>query len=139
MPDSSAQGPDHQTGSRRLGRTEFLRRRAITIVSASGAKQFTIEVTGEVSFASFVPRDRGLLYVQTSVDKVLGTTSELRHLSFASGNVTWLAWWSSTTLPLYSYPLGIFSQEYPVDPNGCFAVVDSDFDSTASRLVALPD
>jgi hypothetical protein len=116
-----------------------LGRGTISVVSAGGAKQFTVEVTGDVSFASFVPRDRGLLFVQTSVDTVLGTTSELRHLSFANGNVTMLAFWRTSTLALSNYPVGISFHEYPVDPNGCYAVVDSDFDQTASRLVTLPD
>jgi hypothetical protein len=112
---------------------------SINVVSASGARQFTTDVTGRVSIASFVPRDRGLLFAQTFVDKVLGTTSELRHLSFANGTVTTLGWWGISTLALYRYPLGISSSEYPVDPNGCYIVVDSDHEQTASRLVALPD
>jgi hypothetical protein len=53
--------------------------------------------------------------------------------------VTTLAQWRSSTLPLNHYPLGIYSQEYPVDRSGCFAVVDSDYEQTASRLIALPD
>jgi hypothetical protein len=110
-------------------------RGTITIVSGSGAKQFVIEVNGDVGFASFVPGDRGLLLVEAPT----GADSKLRYLSFATGIVTTLAQWRSSTLPLYHYPLGIYSQEYPVDPNGCFTVVDSDYDQTASRLVALPD
>jgi hypothetical protein len=116
-----------------------LGRSTVGVVSASGARQLAIEVAGEVSFASFVPRDRGLLFIRTSEDKVLGTTRELRHLSFASGNVTVLAWWRTSTLALPNQPVGIASYEYPVDPTGCYAVVDSDMDSTASRLVALPN
>lgn len=112
---------------------------SITVVSASGARQFAIDVTGDISFAGFVPRDRGLLFVQMSVDKTLGPTSVLRHLSFTTGKVTTLAWWNMSTLALYRYPLGISSSEYPSDPNGCYIVVDSDYEQTASRLVALPD
>ena len=115
-----------------------LGRGTINVVSASGAKQFAIEVTGDVSFASFVPRDRGLLFVQMS-EKSWGTTSELRHLSFFTGKVSMLAWWSSSTLAPYRYPLGLSSSEYPGDPNGCYIVVDSDQEQAASRLVAVPD
>ena len=110
-------------------------RGTITVVSGSGAKQFVVEVDGSVRFASFVPRDRGLLLVEAPT----GADHKLRYVSFATGNVTTLARWTSSTLPIYDYPLGIFSRDYPVDPNGCFSVVDSDYDQTASRLIALPD
>jgi hypothetical protein len=106
----------------------------VAVTSGQGTSQFTIRATSAVRYASFVPRDRGLLFVETQAD-----ATNLRHLSFASGVVSTLARWGQTTLPLYTYPVGISSQEYPVDPTGCFAVVDSDYDDTASRLVAIPD
>jgi Tol biopolymer transport system component len=116
-----------------------LGRSTIYVVSADGARQFTVEVTGEVSFAGFVPRDRGLLYVQTSVDSVRGTFSELGHLSFTSGDVTRLGYWTASKLALSNYPVGISAHEYPVDPTGCYTVVDSDYSSTAAILVDVPD
>ena len=116
-----------------------LGRGSINVVSATGARQFTIDVTGSVSFASFVPRDRGLLFVQMSADDVLGTTSELRHLSFVTGKVTKLAWWRSSTLALNRYPVGLSSNAYPGDAKGCYIVVASDQEQTRSRLAAVPD
>jgi hypothetical protein len=107
----------------------------INVTSAAGAKHFAVDVIGSVASAAFVPRDRGLLFV----DGLPAGNKRLRHLSFVTGAVVTLAEWSSSTLSLDSFPVGIRTQSYPVDPSGCFTVVDSDFDQSASRLVAIPD
>lgn len=121
-----------------VARDRTLGRSTLSVVSTSGERQFTVEVTGDVSFAGFVPRDRGLLYVQTETDAGRNL-SELGHLSFASGKVTRLGVWTKSTLELPNYPAGISAHEYPADPHGCYTVVDSDMDPTAARLVAIPE
>jgi hypothetical protein len=112
-----------------------LGRGTISVVSSTGASQFSTDVTGSVMYASFVPHDRGLLFVEEPT----GTNKRLRHLSFASGNVTTLGEWTTSRLALSAYPVGVSFGGYPVDPNGCLAVVDSDLDQTGARLVAVPD
>lgn len=121
------------TVDRTLGRS------TISVMSTVGASQFSVDIAGEMSFAGFVPRDRGLLFLQTVVDPVLGSVSDLRHLSFTSGKMTRLGTWTKSPLALDNYPVGISAHEYPVDPFGCYTVVASDLDQTASRLTALPD
>ncbi len=122
-----------------VARDRTLGRSTLSVVSTSGERQFIVEVTGDVSFAGFVRRDRGLLYVQTKMDAALGNLSELGHLSFTSGKVTRLGVWTKSSLGLPNYPAGISAHEYPADPHGCYTVVDSDMDQTAARLVAIPE
>ncbi len=112
-----------------------LGRGTIRVVSSTGASQFSTDVTGSVIYASFVPHDRGLLFVEEPT----GANKRLRHLSFASGNATTLGEWTTSRLALSAFPVGVSFGGYPVDPNGCFAVVDSDLDQTGARLVAVPD
>jgi hypothetical protein len=107
----------------------------LSVVSAAGASQRSIEVAGRVLYPTFVPHDRGLLFV----DERTGATKRLRHLSFASGNVTTLAEWTISRLALSAFPVGIGFGDYPVDPSGCVTVVDSDLDQTAARLAAVPE
>lgn len=105
----------------------------ITVTSAAGDKQFVVDVAGSVVLAAFVPRDRGLLFVEGQ------DFQKLRHLSFQTGAVVTLNTWMNTKLPVYRLPVGIGVQSYPVDPNGCVTVVSGDMDQTGSRLVAIPD
>jgi hypothetical protein len=112
-----------------------LRRGTLSVVSSTGANQLSIPVAGSVLYGSFVPQDRGLLFVEEPT----GANKQLRHLSFASGKVTTLAEWTTSQLPLYAFPAGVSFGGYPIDPSGCFTVVDSDLDQTGARLVALPD
>ena len=86
-------------------------------------------------YPTFVPHDRGLLFVEERT----GANRRLRHLSFASGRVTTLAEWTTSRLALPAFPAGIGIGTYPVGPNGCVTLVDSDLDQTAARLVAVPD
>jgi hypothetical protein len=112
-----------------------LDRGTLSVVAATGSSQFSIEVTGNVLYTTFVPHDRGLLFVEEPI----GANKRLRHLSFASGKVTTLAEWTTSHLALYAFPAGIAFGGYPVDPSGCFTLVDSDLDQTGARLVAVPD
>ena len=114
---------------------DTLGRGTLSVVSATGSGRLSVEVTGNPRFAAFVPRDRGLLFIEEpgSSDR------RLRHLSFASGNVTTLGTWTTSRLAFSSLPAGVTFGGYPVDPSGCFTVVDSDLDQTGGRLGAIPD
>jgi hypothetical protein len=110
---------------------------AANVVSpTTGVPQFSIQDVAIFQAVSFVPGDRGLLFV----DKEAGTTAwRLRHLSFATGAVTALAEWNSNKLVPYSASIGLGAGVYPIDPSGCFAPVDSDLDQPGTRLVLLPE
>jgi hypothetical protein len=106
------------------------------VVAATGAEQFEITSSSAVSGFRFVPDSRGFLYVQ------IPTTgpSQLYHVSFIDAQQTPLGAWNQTTLPIGDYPSAEIVAGYPVDPTGCFTVVDSDIaGSVGTSLVVLPD
>jgi hypothetical protein len=91
---------------------------------------------GSSNSATFVPGDRGLLYVKRDSNTV---PWRLRYLSFAKGTVTTLGEWNSSPQMTTSVAMGIEPNAYPVDPSGCFAVVDSDLEPAGTRAVLLPE
>ena len=106
------------------------------VVAATGTPQFDITSSSAVSGFRFVPDSRGFLYVQ------IPTTgpSQLYHVSFIDGRPTPLGSWNQTNLPIGDYPSAEVVAGYPVDPTGCFTVVDSDVaGSVGTSLVVLPD
>jgi len=110
---------------------------AVTVVSSTtGVEQFKIDSMAGFDAISFVPGDRGLLFVDT-----LATEKQrlLRHLSFTTGGVTTLAEFRTSRLLPYTAPTGIAAEVYPIDPAGCFVPVDSDLDQPGTRLVLLPE
>jgi hypothetical protein len=106
------------------------------VVTATGAEQFQITSPDAVRAFRFVPDSRGFLYVQ------IPTTgpSSLYHVSFIDARQTALGSWNQTNLPLGDYPSAEVVLGYPVDPTGCFTVVDSDITgAVGTSLVVLPD
>jgi hypothetical protein len=113
-------------------------RSTVQILSSNtAAGQFAFDEAGSLSALTFVPGDTGFLFIA----KPVGGTSKLRHFSFASGMVSTLAEWNISNLLPLSYASSMGGQEgaYPVDPSGCFALVDSDLPTPGTRLVMLPD
>jgi hypothetical protein len=93
------------------------------IGSPSGATdQFKFESKGSISGATFVPSDRGVLFIESTAGD---QTQRLQHLSFRDGKLTLLGQWTSTALALSSYNVGSMPPRYPVDPTGCYVVIDS--------------
>jgi hypothetical protein len=108
----------------------------VTVLSpTTGSVQFT-EQSSSISAVTFVPGDRGLVFTDSEGDV---KTSRLRYLSFATGAITLLASWSSNLLTPYGEPLGVETDTYPMDGNGCFVPVDSDLAPSGTRLVLLPE
>lgn len=107
------------------------------VVSGStGAVQFKVEEGGSTNTVTFVPGNRGLLYVNKDSSTV---PWRLRYLSFAKGTVTTLGEWNSSPQMTSSGVMGIETDSYPVDPSGCFTVVDSDLEPAGTRMVLLPE
>jgi hypothetical protein len=108
-----------------------------TIASATtGAQQARSEAVSSIQATSFVPGDRGVLFVDKDA---AGKAWRLHYLSFAAGVDTTLAEWTTSQLLPYAAPTGIDTQTYPIDPTGCFVPVDSDLDPVGTRLVLLPE
>jgi hypothetical protein len=90
----------------------------ISVVSSTGASQFSTDVTGSVMYASFVPHDRGFLFVEEPT----GANKRLRHLSFASSNVTTLGEWTTAVwrfppIPSAFLPAAILSTPMGASPS----------------------
>jgi hypothetical protein len=111
------------------------------VASATGAESFKFPTNSGtlIRAPTFVPDDRGLLYVEAPTTGT-GPTA-LNHLSFVDGRITPIGRWTRSQLPVLGYPIGELGPGYPaVDPTGCFAIVDSDLpESPGTSLVVLPD
>jgi hypothetical protein len=107
----------------------------ITVVSATtGATQFSISANA-LNTVTFLPGDTGLLFEEREND---GPAWRLRHVSFANGALTTLGRWNTSKLMPHIAAMGIELAAYPVDPTGCFTLVDTDLESPGTRLVLLP-
>lgn len=98
---------------------------------SSSTPSLRYDSSGSIKSVTFVPADRGLLFVES------GTPQRLRHLSFRGGAPTDLGTWTMSDLPLAQYPLGEMQPVYPVDPTGCYVVVDNDAPGAAGVSIAL--
>jgi len=104
------------------------------VAAATGVEAFTISSDGAIGGLGFVPGDRGLVYVERA------SPNRLHHVSFADGRNTAIAAWNRSQIPLGDMPQGEMRTGYPVDPTGCFTIVDSDLpESAGTSLVVLPD
>jgi hypothetical protein len=105
-------------------------------VLALGTMQeiFSLGTEGSLAAPNFTPDARGLLFVNAPTSGA----HELRYFSAAQANSVVLGAWTETLLDTYRVmtdPLG----RYPVDPTGCFTVVDTDLaPGPGTRLVLLP-
>jgi Tol biopolymer transport system component len=84
--------------------------------------------------ATFTPSGRALVFTEAAT---ASAPARLRHLA-ATGRVSQLGQWRTSQLgsaygPCCNEPYG----SYPIDPTGCFLLVDSDLDG-GTRLVLLP-
>ena len=104
------------------------------VAAATGVEAFTASSDSSVGGLAFVAGDRGLVYVERS------SPNRLHHVSFADGRNTAIAAWNRSQIPLGDIPQGEMRTGYPVDPTGCFTIVDSDLpESAGTSLVVLPD
>jgi hypothetical protein len=99
---------------------------------ASSAPLFGYDANVLIRAVTFVPEDRGLVFVESRLDG-----EHLRHLSFRDGAPTDLGTWTNTNLTLTQFPLGEMKPVYPVDPTGCYVVVDSDAPGAEGVSIAL--
>ena len=116
----------------------------VRIVASTGSGSFKFTTTSGtlIRAPTFVPGDRGLLYVESPMTGLTGVgPTALNHLSFVDGRITQLGRWGRSQLPVVGYPIGEVAPGYPwIDPTGCFAIVDSDLpESPGTSLVVLPD
>jgi hypothetical protein len=85
---------------------------------------------------TFTPDGRSVIFIEQTEG---ATPSRLRHLSGRTGVATTLANWNSNQLAVGG---GLCCNEpdhsYPIDPTGCFTVVDSDIEG-GTRLILLPE
>lgn len=107
----------------------------ITVDSpTTGHGQFVI-VTDMLNTVTFLPGDTGLLFEERESD---GSAWQLRHFSFADAALTTLGRWNTSKLMPHIAAMGIETATYPVDPTGCFTLVDTDLEPPGTRLVLLP-
>jgi hypothetical protein len=99
---------------------------------ASSTPSFGYDANALIRAVTFVPGDRGLVFVESRLDG-----EHLRHLSFRDGAPTDLGTWAQSNLPLNQFSLGEMKPGYPVDPTGCYVVVDSDTPGPEGVSVAL--
>ncbi len=113
--------------------------RVVASATGSGSFKFSTSSGTLARAPTFVPGDRGLLYVEAPIPG--GGPQTLNHLSFVDGRVTPIGRWTRSQLPVLGYPIGEITPGYPwIDPTGCFAIVDSDLpESPGTSLVVLPD
>jgi len=104
------------------------------VAAATGVEAFTASSDSAVGGVAFVAGDRGLVYVERA------SPNRLHHVSFVDGGNTTIAAWNRSQIPLGDGPQGEIRTGYPVDPTGCFTIVDSDVpESAGTSLVVLPD
>jgi len=92
---------------------------------------------GAVSQPTFTPDARALVFVDSSSS---GASRRLRYLSIPDGNSTELGQWKSSLLAQqYGSSCNDPRTPYPIDPSGCFLLVDSDVSpGPGTSLVLLP-
>ncbi|MBN2574045.1 MAG: hypothetical protein JXP73_05715 [Deltaproteobacteria bacterium] len=102
---------------------------------ASGTDRLSFATGGDIWIATPLAGDQALLFVEHTA----AGPSRLRFLSSAYPDSLVLGEWQESLLarqyPSYAGPQGL----YPVDPTGCFTIVDTDLaPGPGTRLVLLP-
>jgi hypothetical protein len=112
-------------------------RYSLRVVSAAGDREAArYDSTNILGAVTFVAGDRGFLFVEHPTS----TSVELWYLSFASGVARLGRWTQSALTPVPFLVIGEMRAGYPVDPTGCYTVVDSDAPgAVGTRLVVLPE
>jgi hypothetical protein len=103
----------------------------------TGHEGFSFASDGAITAPSFTPDGRGLLFVSMPTSGA----AQLRYASPMGSSSVLLGEWTETLLDMYPGTYGdIPAGKYPVDPTGCFTVVDTDLaPGPGTRLVLLPD
>lgn len=93
------------------------------------------EPTRNPSHVGFTPNGASVLFVE---EALASTPARLQHLSGTTGAVTALAQWKVNQLLPFAPCCNEPGPGYPIDPTGCFTVVDSDLEGD-TRLILLPE
>jgi len=105
----------------------------------TGTDVAAIDASGYISAPHFATDGKGLVFV---IPPPRGP-HELRYISGAAPDSILLATWTSTLLSTSSSPASDYAPPfglYPIDPTGCFIVVDTDLSpGPGTRLVLLPE
>lgn len=94
------------------------------------------EATRDPTRVSFTSDGASVVFVEEASGS---TPARLQHLSGPTGAVTALAQWNVNQLLPFARCCNEPGPGYPIDPTGCFTVVDSDLDGGGTRLVLLPE
>jgi hypothetical protein len=105
----------------------------LNVSEASGSWSYGYNSNDSISAVTFAPAHRGLLFVETTT----AGPRRLRHWSLRGGDPTDLATWRNSNLDLHQFALGEMQPVYPVDPTGCYVVVDSDASGAEGVSIAL--
>jgi hypothetical protein len=119
-----------------LESTGDARQNQLRVVQAgSGQELLTFGTDGSLTAPNFTPDARGLLFV----DIPASGARHLRYLSTAFPGSLVLGDWTETLLDTYPGSYADPPGRYPMDPTGCFTVVDTDLaPGPGTRLVLLP-
>jgi hypothetical protein len=93
------------------------------------------ELTATPSAVTFTPDGASVVFAEQAQGS---QRARLRHLSSRTGLTTDLAQWTATQMPPYEPCCNQPGPGYPIDPTGCFTVVDSDLTGGTS-LILLPE
>jgi hypothetical protein len=107
------------------------------VAAGSGQDVASFDSDRSVGGVNFLPDGKALLFVNYPAAGPV----ELRRMN--DSGTTVLATWSTTLLAMDGGTSGLYSQpcgSYPVDPTGCFTVVDTDLaPGPGTRLILLPE
>jgi hypothetical protein len=91
---------------------------------------------GAIGVANFAPDGHGILFVESKTSD----NFKLRFLSTVYPGSTILGEWTSTNLWMTAGDISPVLGAYPVDPTGCFTIIDTDLaPGPGTRLVLLPN
>lgn len=101
----------------------------------SQADQLSYTVAGSIGAVTSVRNDGALLFVERTATG----QSRLRFLSAGQTDATVLGAWNTSAMETLHTPETRPRGSYPVDPTGCFTIVDSDLSpNVGTSLVLLP-
>jgi hypothetical protein len=106
------------------------------VALGEGTEIASFATDGRVTAPNFTPDGRGLLFVNVPSSGA----AQLRYVSDSVPESVVLGEWTTTRLDMYPSIYGGLPGRYPVDPTGCFTVVDTDLaPGPGTRLVLLPE
>ena len=87
--------------------------RVVASATGSGSFKFTTSSGTLIRAPTFVPGDRGLLYVEAPIPG--GGPMALNYLSFVDGRATPIGRWTRSQLPVLGYPIGEIRSRLSLD------------------------